>query len=146
MIIKILIGFALLILFSVGPQLVPVKQDVMDEKAAEYKLAVFAAEMQRVWPKVPDGIKGQFAQNSDPELIEDWLYQFGFNLDLTNYTHKKGFSISNIYSNSYSNPFTNETIDNVESMQISQTTNKGTKIMYIVFPKSGSGKAEIEEY
>lgn len=146
MIIKILIGFALLILFSFGPQLAPMKQDTIDEKAAEYKLAVFAAEMQRVWPNVPDNIKEQFSSNLQDGAVKHILEPYGFSLNLTNYTSEKGFSISNITSGSYKNPFTNETVNNIEVIQISQTTNKGTKTMYIEFPQTGSSKIESEDY
>lgn len=142
MIIKILVGFALLILFSVGPQLAPVKQDVMDEKAAEYKLAVFAAEFQRVYPSLDDYFRGPVAA-SGADAIVNVLPDYGFAIDTSSYYEEDGFRLGFGNSNDrITNPLTGEKIQG-EYLILKQKTNKGEKLKVVEF---GSNKICEETY
>lgn len=144
MIIKILVGFALLILFSVGPQLAPMKKDVMDDKLAEYKLATFAAEFQKVYPSLPISKKTNLGISY--YNLDQWLHlsEYGFSEDLMNECiWDDNFEAMFDYSNSeVTNPVTGNKIQG-EYLILKQKTNKGEKLKVVEF---GSNKVYGETY
>lgn len=144
MFIKTIIAFLLLILFSVGPQLAPMKKDVMDDKLAEYKLATFAAEFQKVYPSLPISKKTNLGISY--YNLEQWLHlsDYGFSEDLMDECiWDDNFEAKFDYSNSeVTNPFTGKKIQG-EYLILKQKTNKGEKVKIVEF---GSNTAYGESY
>ena len=137
MIIKMLIAFLLLILFAMGPQLSPMKKDVMDDKTAEYKLAAFASEFQKVYPSLPiyrkDRLKNDSLKNG---MVSDWIVldNYGFSADLMDECiWDDNFEATFDYSNSeVINPFTGKKIQG-DYLILKQKTDKGEKVKIVEF-------------
>lgn len=140
MFIKTIIAFLLLILFSLGPQVAPMKKDVMDDKLAEYKLAAFASEFQKVYPSLPDNVKGQIGLKGT-EAAAYWLPEYGFSLDMTDYHEAKGFTCTLMSGSGVTDPFSGKTI-NGEYLVLKQVTDRGEKVKYVVFDKNTEFKEE----
>lgn len=144
MFIKTIIAFLLLILFSLGPQVTPMKKDVMDDKTAEYKLAAFASEFQKVYPILPISIKTNLGTSY--YNIYQWidLDNYGFSEDLMDECiWDDNFEAKFDYSNSeVTNPFTGKKIQG-EYLILKQKTNKGEKVKIVEF---GSNTAYGESY
>lgn len=142
MIIKTLIAFLLLILFAVGPQLTPVKKDVVDDKLAEYKLAAFASEFQKVYPSLPAYRKSNLRNYGI--AVDNWtvLSNYGFSYDLMDECiWDDNFEAKFDYSNSeVTNPFTGKKIQG-DYLILKQKTNKGEKVKIVEFNKN----TEFEE-
>lgn len=142
MIIKTLIAFLLLILFAVGPQLTPVKKDVVDDKLAEYKLAAFASEFQKVYPSLPAYRKSNLRNYGI--VVDNWtvLSNYGFSYDLMDECiWDDNFEAKFDYSNSeVTNPFTGKKIQG-DYLILKQKTNKGEKVKIVEFNKN----TEFEE-
>lgn len=144
MFIKTIIAFLLLILFSLGPQVAPVKKDVMDDKTAEYKLAAFASEFQKVYPSLPHYRKDNLRDYGID--VNNWtvLSNYGFSEDLMDECiWDDNFEAKFDYSNSeVTNPFTGKKIQG-EYLILKQKTNKGEKVKIVEF---GSNTAYGESY
>lgn len=142
MIIKTLIAFLLLILFAVGPQLTPVKKDVVDDKLAEYKLAAFASEFQKVYPSLPHYRKDNLRDYGID--VNNWtvLSNYGFSEDLMDECiWDDNFEAKFDYSNSeVTNPITGKKIQG-DYLILKQKTNKGEKVKIVEFNKN----TEFEE-
>lgn len=143
MFIKTIIAFLLLILFSLGPQVTPMKKYVMDDKTAEYKLAAFASEFQKVYPILPADRKNDLRNYGDVNI---WmvLNDYGFSEDLMDECiWDDNFEAKFDYSNSeVTNPFTGKKIQG-DYLILKQKTNKGEKVKIVEF---GSNTAYGESY